>query len=459
VKEFPKALEAERAVLGGLIRNPDLIAEVLAECDATDFAGSGHGKLLEIIKRVYREEGSLDLITLMTYIGGISNEDISDMGGVSYISSLPEHCVSTLNLGHYAKIIREKSIRRRLMFSAEKLRGLADNSNLSVDNLIEQGQRDLLEVAGLQTSTDWVDAKTLSSQAVSTWEERTDKFREGAVAGIKTGLSEVDGLICGMETGLYLLAARPSMGKTALALNITLNALKENVPVAFFSLEMDAQQLIDRMAACLSGINAWKIKTGDLSSDDWRVLDEDVGTFLDKAPLYVQDEAGITCSQIHAKARRLKVRRKKLGLIVVDYLQLIKMENSESQEQGVSQLSASMKNMSKELQVPVLCLAQLNRSCETRGENKRPRLSDLRGSGSLEQDADVVMFLYRASYYNTGKNEREAELLVRKHRNGPIGEVKLDWDKDRQRFSDWAAPMQSPSTGRIFGGGKPHWSD
>jgi len=459
VKEFPKALEAERAVLGGLIREPDLIAEVLSECDGTDFAGVGHGKIFEIIRRVYSEEGSLDLITLMTYMDGISNEDISDMGGISYISSLPEHCVSTLNIGHYAKIIREKSIRRRLMFSSDKLRKLADNSNLSVDNLIEQGQRDLLEVAGLQTSTDWIDAKTLSSNAVSRWEERTDKFRRGVVGGVKTGLTDVDGLICGMETGLYLLAARPSMGKTALALNITMNALKEDIPVAFFSLEMDAQQLIDRMAACLSGINAWKIKTGDLSQDDWRTLDAEVGGFLDTAPLYVQDQAGITCSQLHAKARRLKVRRKNLGLIVVDYLQLIKMENSESQEQSVSQLSASMKNMSKELQVPVLCLAQLNRSCETRGENKRPRLSDLRGSGSLEQDADVVMFLYRSAYYNSGKNEREAELLVRKHRNGPIGEVKLDWDKDRQRFSDWSTPIQKPSRGRIFGESKSHWAD
>jgi len=453
VRELPKSLEYERSILGALILEPQLLSDVEVDMDVDDFSGTHHSNLFKLIKSLYAEHKHLDLVSLCHHIAETDSGDL--YGGISYVSSLSDHCVTTTNLSYYAKEVRKRSIRRRLIYSAQNLQNLASNPDMGVDELIEKGQKDLLAVSGLQRDKIWQDGKTLVGNAQEKWIERQNRFQAGVSNGLATGFSELDTMLCGMETGLYLLAARPSMGKTALALNMAISVLRQDLPVAFFSLEMDSQQLMDRLAACISGVDSQKIRSGDLSNDDWDGLDEAMN-FLYEAPLFVQDKAGVTVSEIHAMARRIKVKNPDLKLVVVDYLQLIKTADSESQEQSVSALSLAMKTMSRELDIPVLCLAQLNRSCESR-DSKRPKLSDLRGSGSLEQDADAVMFLFREAYYRPEKDETLAEVSVKKHRNGPTGSVRLHWNKQLQRFSDWVEPMRSHRDG--FSRPMSHWGD
>mgnify|MGYP003650451035 FL=1 len=453
MKELPKSIEYERSILGALILEPQLYADVEVDMDVDDFSGTHHANLFKLIKSLYTEHKHLDLVSLCQHI---SETDSSDLyGGISYVSSLSDHCCTTANLSFYSKEVRKRSIRRRLIYSAQNLQNLATNPNMEVDELIERGQKDLLSVSGLQRDKVWQDGKTLVGNAQEKWVERQNRFQAGVSNGLATGFEELDTMLCGMETGLYLLAARPSMGKTALALNMAISVLRQDFPVAFFSLEMDSQQLMDRLAACISGVDSQKIRSGDLSDEDWDGLDEAMN-FLYEAPLFVQDRAGVTVSEIHAMARRIKVKNPDLKLVVVDYLQLIKTADSESQEQSVSALSLAMKTMSRELEIPVLCLAQLNRSCESR-DSKRPKLSDLRGSGSLEQDADAVMFLFREAYYRPEKDETLAEVSVKKHRNGPTGSVRLHWNKQLQRFSNWVEPMRSHRDG--FSRPMNHWGD
>jgi replicative DNA helicase len=444
VRELPKSLEYERSILGALILEPEMMSDVEIEMESDDFSHSNHSNLYKLLQRLYKEQKHLDLVSLCQYIGETESGDL--YGGFTYVSSLPDYCATSVNISYYAREVRKRSIRRRLIQSAQKLENLANDPTMDVDELIEKGQQDLLTVSGLQRDKVWQDGESLVSAAHTKWIERQKRFSDGASNGLTTGFNDLDRLLCGMETGLYLLAARPSMGKTALALNMAISVLRQDIPVAFFSLEMDSQQLMDRLAACLSGIDSQRIRSGDLSDDDWDKLETDAMNFIHSAPLFVQDRAGITVSEIHAMARRIKVKNPNLGIVIVDYLQLIKTGESETQEQSVSALSLAMKTMSRELDLPVLCLAQLNRSCESR-DSKRPKLSDLRGSGSLEQDADAVMFLFREAYYRPEKDETLAEISVKKHRNGPTGSVMLHWNKEQQRFSNWVEPMRSHRDG------------
>jgi replicative DNA helicase len=442
-KEFPKSLESEKSVLGAMMFNCACIPEIVGQLYQADFYERKHQKLYNLILDLYQRNKHLDMVSLCDHL--ISTQNAESYGGIAYVSGLPESFVAEASIPYYINRIRENAIRRKMVVTSQKIQDNAYDQSLDIDELIENGQQELLKMAGARRDSGWHTAQEMVTEASSRWAKKVDKFRAGESAGLSTGIKSLDDSLSGMEPGLLLLAARPSMGKTALALNITLNVLKQDKAVAFFSLEMDRHALLDRMVSCMAGVPSWRIRTGDLSDEHLSTLDREALDPLFNAPLFIHDEAGSSMASILAKARRLKARNANLALIVVDYLQLIQQPRAESMEQGVSQISSGMKIMSRELGVPVLCLAQLNRGCESRS-NPRPKLSDLRGSGSLEQDADVVMFLFRKAYYKDRADPNEAEVLIGKHRNGPTGNVQLHWDSEYQRFSEAQQSMGSKMT-------------
>jgi replicative DNA helicase len=441
MKAFPKSIQSERFILGALLIDNSLIYEVAGEIEPDDFYKSSHKELYVLMRSWIHKSKSLDVTLLIDHL--VSANDNARFGNILDVMSLPEAVGSTMLAEHHAKNVREKAIRRRMILASEKLKDNATDSQLDIDELIEQGQKDLLDIAGRQRGDDWFVGPQLVERAQTRWEKLAELKANDCVTALSTGLVALDNVLSGLHPGLTLLAARPSMGKTAMALNLTVSALEKQVPVAFFSLEMSADQLTDRMASSLAKVNAWNIKTGDLSSKDWGRLESDALDFLHDSPLFVSDKAGVSISKITAQARRLKSKQPNLGLVVIDYLQLIRQPKAESMEQSVSQVSSALKVLSRDLDVPVLCLAQLNRGCEQR-TNKRPMLSDLRGSGSLEQDADVVMFLYRHHYYDERADPSDAEILVTKHRSGPTGTVNVDWNATNQKFEDKSRHVSRP---------------
>ena len=448
-RQVPKSLESEKAILGALILDQAIIHEVDGELEPDDFFKEIH-KNLYILIRAWAQAGKqVDATLLCGYVLGLDNPQ--KYGGLAYIAALGDNCGTTEIAGRHAKVVHEKAIRRRMMRSAERLMAQASDSSLEIDELIEGGQKDLLEIASKQRDDDWTDGTVLVEKAQARWEHLAELKALNKSTSLSTGITALDNVLSGLHPGLTLLAARPSMGKTALALNLAVAALEKQVPVAFFSLEMSSGQLVDRMASSLAMVSAWNIKTGNLSDSEWGRLESDALEFIHDAPLHVADKAGITISKIAAQSRRLKGQVPNLGLIIIDYLQLIREPKAENMEQSVSQISGALKTLSRDLNVPVLCLAQLNRGCEQR-QNKRPMLSDLRGSGSLEQDADVVMFLYRHAYYNEDADPTEAEVLVTKHRNGATGTVHVKWNANNQKFEDKSAPAPAtyqPKTGPV----------
>ena len=441
MKAFPKSIPSERFILGALLLDNSLIHEVQGEVEPEDFYRSSHKEIYLLIRSWIHKDKRIEVMLLVDHLMSVNQSE--RYGDILETMSLPEAVGSTMLTEHHAKNVREKAIRRRMILASEKLKTNATDGQLDIDELIEQGQKDLLDIAGRQRGDDWFVGPQLVERAQTRWEKLADLKANNCVTALSTGLVALDNVLSGLHPGLTLLAARPSMGKTAMALNLAVSALQNQVPVAFFSLEMSADQLTDRMSSSLARVNAWSIKTGDLSSKDWGRLESDALEFLHDSPLFVSDKAGVSISKITAQARRLKSKEPNLGLIVIDYLQLIRQPKAESMEQGVSQVSSALKVLSRDLDVPVLCLAQLNRGCEQR-TNKRPMLSDLRGSGSLEQDADVVMFLYRHHYYDERADPSDAEVLVAKHRSGPTGTVHVSWNATNQKFDDKIRHVSRP---------------
>ena len=440
-KQFPNSIQSEKVVLGGLLSDSTLLNDVAGEIEPDDFYSNKHKNLYRLIRSWVHSGKHVDILMVCEYL--VNTNSASKYNELAYITSLPDCCPVLDSVSYHAKNMREKAIRRRMVLASSHLQACATDGSLEIDELIEQGQKDLLDIAGRQRGDDWHEGPQLVERAQDRWEKLAALKASGSVTALSTGLVALDNVLSGLHPGLTLLAARPSMGKTAMSLNLAVAALEERVPVAFFSLEMSADQLTDRMASSLAKVNAWNIKTGDLSSKDWDRLETSALEFLHDSPLYVSDKAGISIAKIAAQARRLKSRQPDLGLIVVDYLQLIRPPKAESMEQSVSQVSSALKVLSRDLDVPILCLAQLNRGCEQR-TNKRPMLSDLRGSGSLEQDADVVMFLYRHSYYDERADPSDAEIIISKHRNGATGTVHVDWNASNQKFEDKTRQVVRP---------------
>ncbi|WP_295917482.1 replicative DNA helicase [Anaerovibrio lipolyticus] len=432
----PQNIDAEQAVLGAMLIKKEAIAEVAQILRPEDFYRDAHKIVYEAMLNLFNKNEPADIVTVSDYL---NNENLMEkVGGVTFITALANTVPTAANVTYHAKIVREKADLRNLINTATDIAGMAYESSDDVADVIDKSEKMIMEVANRQN----VSAFTPMRDIVMETFDKINVLYEskGGLTGIPCGFTDLDKLTSGLQpSDLILVAARPSMGKTAFTLNIGAHvALKEHKNVAFFSLEMSKQQLVQRMLCSEGGIDSQKLRKGELDKTDWSKL-VNVANKVAEAPLYIDDTAGITVMELRSKARRLKAE-KGLDLIIIDYLQLMQGRTgkgaTDNRQQEISEISRSLKAVARELNVPVIALSQLSRSVESR-QIKRPMLSDLRESGSLEQDADIVMFLYREDYYDPETvNKNITEVIVAKHRNGPVDTVKMFFKKEFTRFND-----------------------
>ena len=432
----PQNIDAEQAVLGAMLIKKEAIAEVAQILRPEDFYRDAHKIVYEAMLNLFNKNEPADIVTVSDYL---NNENLMEkVGGVTFITAWANTVPTAANVTYHAKIVREKADLRNLINTATDIAGMAYESSDDVADVIDKSEKMIMEVANRQN----VSAFTPMRDIVMETFDKINVLYEskGGLTGIPCGFTDLDKLTSGLQpSDLILVAARPSMGKTAFTLNIGAHvALKEHKNVAIFSLEMSKQQLVQRMLCSEGGIDSQKLRKGELDKTDWGKL-VNVANKVAEAPLYIDDTAGITVMELRSKARRLKAE-KGLDLIIIDYLQLMQGRTgkgaTDNRQQEISEISRSLKAVARELNVPVIALSQLSRSVES-SQIKRPMLSDLRESGSLEQDADIVMFLYREDYYDPETvNKNITEVIVAKHRNGPVDTVKMFFKKEFTRFND-----------------------
>lgn len=418
----PHNNEAERSVLGILLLSSEKMNEAVEKIKATDFYNPIHTKIFQALLNLYNKNHPIDLITAIDELNRMGN--LEEVGGMTYLATLTTEVVTTLNLEYYLKIIKDKSILRQIIEVSTKSLDLAYEDSEDVETVMEFAEKGIFDITQDAHSQGLIPIGDVLVESFALMEERANN--PSSLTGVTTGFIDLDHKLSGLQkSDLVLLAARPSMGKTALMVNISLNAaMRANAHVAIFSLEMSKNQLIQRMMSSLSHIDLSKVISAQMETDEWTRLLESI-SIMDKLNIHIDDTAGISPLELKAKARRLKAQ-KGLDLIVIDYLQLMELgHRSDNRTQEISAISRSLKAIAKELDIPVLALSQLSRAPELRGD-KRPILSDLRESGAIEQDADVVLFLYRDEYYNAEtENKNVGEVIIAKHRNGPTGVVKL----------------------------------
>ena len=429
----PQNLEAEQALLGSVLLKQDTLNDIVDLVTPATFYAEKHRLIFETMMELFGKGTPIDLLSLTSRLE--EKKLLERSGGASYLAELAGAVPSSINAKHYAEIIQKKHAMRQLIEASEHIRSLGYDEESELEHLLDGAEKKLFEVTNASGKHRFVELREMLGDA---WErlEHLHKSRH-ELRGIPTGFKELDNLLAGLQKAdLVILAARPSMGKTSLALDIARQtAVQHNVPVGIFSLEMSSQQLVDRMLAAQSNVNAWALRTGHISagSDFDRIRDAlDV---LSKAPIYIDDQPAQSIIKMRSVARKMK-REKNLGLIVVDYLQLMltgMKSSNDSFYQQVTEISRSLKQLARELDVPVLALSQLSRAVEARGG--KPRLSDLRDSGSIEQDADIVMFIHREDKYREDSDKPNiAEILVEKHRNGPTGKIELYFDEKKATF-------------------------
>lgn len=420
----PQNLEAEQCVLGSIMLQQGTMARAAEILTTEDFYRDAHKLIFSAMITLFDRGEPLDLITVSSILK--DNNTFDAAGGPLYLATLTDIVPVATNLAYYAKIVREKSVLRRLIQTSTEIAGRCYEEQDDIDGLLDEVETTVFEISRAKSSQSFHSLKTVIN-ATFTYINKLYERKEH-ITGVPTEYHELDKITAGLQPAdLIILAARPSMGKTALAINIVQNAtLLHKVPAAVFSLEMSKEQLGMRMLCSISRVDAQRLRTGFLKEQDWPKLTRAVG-MLSEAAIYIDDTPAITVLELRAKARRLKTEHN-IGLVVVDYLQLMRgRSNVQSREQEISEISRSLKAMAKELGVPVLALSQLNRSLESR-PNKRPQLSDLRESGAIEQDADVIMFIYRDEVYNKAEDNPKkgiAEVIIGKQRNGPTGTVEL----------------------------------
>jgi len=437
MKIYPQAVEAERALLGGMIISPERIPEVMGLGLRGDhFHRPEHGNLFRVLSEMYGRSEPVDLVTVPERISRDGEQD--KFGGISYVVGLPDHIPSTTNLTHYARVILDKALLRNLIDTTQEVTDQAFSQPDDVHNLLDIAARQILALGAGMSVGSWQQISETLDQAILDLEKLAES--EGPVAGYRTGFDDLDQKLAGMHpTDLVILAARPAMGKTALALNIAQNlALLEGRAVGLFSMEMSRAQLVTRMACCQGMVDAGRVRTGDLDSADWEKF-LDASDVLRGARIFIDDTPGLSLTDLRSRAKRLKAEHDDLGLIVIDYLQLMQGDDKRApREQQISAISRGLKALAKDCHVPVLALSQLNRGVEARKE-KRPMVSDLRESGAIEQDADVIMFIYRDEYYNEDSADKGlAEVIISKQRSGPTGTVKLVFQGQYLRFDNYA---------------------
>ncbi|MGF3105505.1 replicative DNA helicase [Rossellomorea sp. DUT-2] len=428
----PQNIEAEQAVLGAIFLEPSALTTTSEILIPEDFYRHSHQKIYNVMLNLGDGGKAVDLITVTEALAAA--KELEDVGGVAYLSELAASVPTAANIEYYAKIVEEKSLLRRLIRTATDIASDGYAREDEVDSLLSEAEKNIMEVAQRKNAGAFHNIKDVLVRTYDNIETLTN--RKGDVTGISTGFADLDHMTAGFQRNdLIIVGARPSMGKTAFALNIAQNvAVKAKENVAIFSLEMGAEQLVMRMLCAEGNINAQNLRTGDLTDEDWRKLTMAMGS-LSNAGIYIDDTPGIKVGEIRSKCRRL-AQEHGLGMILIDYLQLIQGSgrSGENRQQEVSEISRSLKGLARELEVPVIALSQLSRGVEQR-QDKRPMMSDIRESGSIEQDADIVAFLYREDYYDKeAENKNIIEIIIAKQRNGPVGNVSLAFVKEYNKF-------------------------
>ena len=436
----PQNIEAEQAVLGAMLIDKEAIIQVSEILTNIDFYREAHRVIFEAMLELYNKHEAVDMVTVTEILK--RDNKLGDIGGLAYITSLANVVVTAANVKYHADIVAEKSVLRQLVRVATEIAARGYEANEDVGTLLDTAERRILEISNRNKKTDFTPINKVLMTTVQNIEKLINN--KGGLTGLPSGFTDLDKLTSGLNpSDFIILAARPSMGKTALALNIVQNvALRapkkiggEPRSVAFFSLEMNEGELVKRMICSEAGIDSQRLRMGEMSDKDWGAL-WGACDVISKAKIYIDDTSFITVMEMRSRARRLQAEHG-LDLIVVDYLQLMqgssKISHSDNRQQEVSEISRSLKALARELNVPVLALSQLSRSVEQRAV-QRPILSDLRESGSLEQDADIVAFLYREDYYKPDTENKHTELIIAKHRNGPVDTVNLFFDKKCTKF-------------------------
>ncbi len=435
----PQNLEAERSVLGGILLDNQVINAVLEVINAADLYSEAHKKIFRAISEIYDRNEPVDLITLSSFL--TDRNQLTQIGGMTYLASLVDNVPSSANAAHWAKIIREKAVIRQLISAANNILAKSYETGAEIDEILDRAEHSIFEISENKIKPSFSLIRGIIKESFKTIEALY--ARKELVTGVPTGFLKLDDLTSGFQkSDLIIIAGRPAMGKTAFALNIAQHvALETALPVAVFSLEMSKEQLSMRLLSSEARVDSQRLRKGFLGETDWPKLTTAAGR-LSEAPIYIDDTAAIMVLEMKAKARRLKAEAG-LGLIVVDYIQLMRSGMSkDSREQEISEISRSLKALAKELNVPVIALSQLNRKVEDR-TNRRPQMADLRESGAIEQDADVIIFIYRDEVYNKDENNPDkgiAEIIIGKQRNGPQGVVKLAFLDKYTRFENLALP-------------------
>ena len=433
---LPHDLVAEQSVLGSVFISPDSLITLADDLTPDDFYKPANKIIFKTMLSLLEKGEPIDATTM---VSALTNQgDISKIGGINYVVELVNSTPTSKNVEHYAKLVKEKATLRKMIANLSDSLSSAYQGDVSIDDIIAKTEKSMLDISNQNMGTGFRNVADILDTHMQMVETRSQT--EGVVTGLSTGFVGLDKITTGLhEDNLIILAARPAMGKTALALNIAQYvAVKEKKPVAIFSLEMGAESLIERMLAAEGMVEGYHLKTGNLSVEEWSRLVHAQGNLYD-APIFVDDTAGIRISEIRSKTRKLAQEMGGLGVIIIDYLQLITGSKGENRQQVVSEISRELKILAKDLKVPVIALSQLSRAVEQR-QDKRPMLADLRESGSIEQDADIVAFLYRDAYYQKEQADSQeannvTELILEKNRHGSLGTVKLYFHKEYTKFS------------------------
>ena len=428
----PHDLEAEQAVLGSMLTDKDAVISAIEKLKVDSFYRDDNKIIYESILNLYNRAEPIDIITVKDELASLGK--FEQVGGLEYLAGLPDKVPTTANVEKYIKIVEEKAVLRNLIKTANEIIELGYDPTEEVDHIMDSAEKKIFDIMQDKSQKGYTPIKDVLVDSFTQLEELYN--RKQHITGVPTGFTELDYKTAGLHpSDLVLIAARPAMGKSAFALNIAANAaLKANVPVVVFSLEMSKEQMVNRILCSEAMVDSNKVRTGKLDEEDWEKLAGSIGP-LSEAEIYIDDTPGISVMEIRAKCRKLKLE-KNIGLVVIDYLQLVQGTNKRggSREQEISEISRSLKMLAKEIGVPVIALSQLSRAVEQRPDH-RPMLSDLRESGAIEQDADIVMFLYRDDYYNKESEKKDiAEVIIAKHRGGSTGTVELLWLGNYTKF-------------------------
>lgn len=445
---MPQNIEAEEAILGAILVNPKCLIDVVEFIKPESFYKPAHRYVYEAMLQLFNANERIDIVTVSDILS--FNNKLEIVGGRAFVNDLSYKTITTANVKYYAKLVQEKAMKRALINAGSEIVATGYDSSTMAESL-EYAERLVFDLSQQKVSTTLTPVKDIVMDSYKKIEERCNS--NGELVGIDTGFYDLNAITSGLhKSDLIILAARPAMGKTAFALNIAQNvALRAKKAVAIFSLEMSKDQLLQRMLCSEAEIDSQRLKTGNMQAKDWDKLIEAMNKFAE-APIYIDDTAGCTITDLRAKCRRLAMTEKDLGLIVIDYLQLMEGSGREDRMQQVSAISRGLKVLARELNVPIISLSQLSRAVESRTD-KRPMLSDLRESGSIEQDADIVMFIYRDEYYNKSEDEDDAqkaankgiaEVIIAKHRNGAVGTVELLFQGNITKFKNKMKVEEAP---------------